>query len=179
MLHSRQNKNKIKHLHERCLRCIQNDKLSSYEKLLEKDGSVSVHHRNIQGLATEVIQIKHDQSREIVTNIFTQTTEQYNCKQDRDFRIRSINTVYHGFESTSYLDPKIGKIFGKFNSPNIFQKGNQKLSTTKLPLQASEAVYKWCLFSPIISSCICYIQSICLTMLSLDFNNFYVFVSIF
>ena len=99
MLHSRQNKNKIKHLHERCLRCIQNDKLSSYEKLLEKDGSVSVHHRNIQGLATEVIQIKHDQSREIVTNIFTQTTEQYNCKQDRDFRIRSINTVYHGLKA--------------------------------------------------------------------------------
>ena len=36
MLHSRQNNNKIKHLHERCLRLIHNDKLSSYEELLEK-----------------------------------------------------------------------------------------------------------------------------------------------
>ena len=40
MLHSRQNNNKIKHLHERCLRRIQNDKLSSYEEVLEKDGSL-------------------------------------------------------------------------------------------------------------------------------------------
>ena len=41
---------------------------------LEKDGSVSVHYRNIQSLATEMFQIKHGQSREIVTDIFIQTT---------------------------------------------------------------------------------------------------------
>ena len=52
-----QNKNKIKHLHERCLRLIHNDKLSSYEELLEKDGSVSIHHKNIQSLATEMFHI--------------------------------------------------------------------------------------------------------------------------
>ena len=40
MLHSRQNNNKIKHLHDRCLRLIHNNKLSSYEELLKKDGSV-------------------------------------------------------------------------------------------------------------------------------------------
>ena len=74
MLHSRQNNKKIKHLHERCLRLIQNDKLSSYEELLEKDGSVSVHHRNIQSPSIEMLQIKHDQSREIVTDNFIQTT---------------------------------------------------------------------------------------------------------
>ena len=55
------------------MRLIQNDKLSSYEELLEKDGSLSVHHRNIQSLATEMLQIKHGQSREIVTVIFTQS----------------------------------------------------------------------------------------------------------
>ena len=37
MVHSCQN-NKIKHLHERCLRLVYNNKLSSYEELLEKDG---------------------------------------------------------------------------------------------------------------------------------------------
>ena len=31
--------------------------VSSYEELLEKDGSVSVHHKNIQRLA-EMLQIK-------------------------------------------------------------------------------------------------------------------------
>ena len=58
MFHSRQNNNKIKHLHERCLRLIHNDKLSSYEELLEKDGSVSIHHKNIQSLATEMFSDK-------------------------------------------------------------------------------------------------------------------------
>ena len=53
-----------------------NDKLSSYEELLEEDGSVSVHHRTIQSLAIEMLQIKHGQSREIVTDIFTQVTQE-------------------------------------------------------------------------------------------------------
>ena len=52
------------------------DKLSSYEELLEKDESVSVHHRDIQGLAIEMLQIKHGQCRETVTDIFTQATQE-------------------------------------------------------------------------------------------------------
>ena len=76
MLHRRQNNKKIKHLHERCLRVIQNDKLPCYEELLEKDGSVFVHHRNIQSLAIVMLRIKHGQCHEIVTDIFTQTRQE-------------------------------------------------------------------------------------------------------
>ena len=76
MLHSHQNNSKIKHLHESYRRRIQNDKLSYYEEFLEKDRSVSVHDRNIQSLAIEVLQIKYGQCREIATDIFTQTTEE-------------------------------------------------------------------------------------------------------
>ena len=106
----RQNKNKIKHLHERCLRLIHNDKLSSYEEPLEKDGSVSIHHKNIQSLATEMFQIKHGQSPEIVSNILTQTSQNYNFRLNRGFRIRSVKSVYHVSESISYLGPKIWEI---------------------------------------------------------------------
>ena len=83
----------------RCLRLIQNDKLSSYEKLLEKDGTVSVHLRNIQSLATEMLPIKHGQSHEIVTDLFTLVTHYFRKK--RDCRIPSVNTVLHASESTS------------------------------------------------------------------------------
>ena len=38
MCHSRENNNKINRLHERCLRIIYNDKRSSFNALLEKDG---------------------------------------------------------------------------------------------------------------------------------------------
>ena len=61
---------------ERCLSLVQNDKLSSYEELLEKAGSVSVHHRYIQSLAREMFQIKHSQPREFVADIFTKVTQE-------------------------------------------------------------------------------------------------------
>ena len=125
MLHSRQNNNKIKHLHGRCLRLIHNDKLSSYEELLEKVGSVSVHHKNIKRLAIEMFQIKHRHSPKIVSDIFTQTTQHYNFRQNRDFRIRSVKSVYHGSESISYLGPKIWEIvpakIKETNSLNSFK----------------------------------------------------------
>ena len=101
MLPSRQNNKKIKHLHKKYRQPNLNDQLSSYEALVEKNGSVSVHHRNIQSLAIEMFQIKHDPPREIVTDILTQETRQYN------FRISSVNTVYHSSESISYLGPKM------------------------------------------------------------------------
>ena len=90
MLHSGQNSNKIKHLRKRCLRLIHNDKLLSYEELLEKDEPVSIHHKNIQSLAVEMFQTKHGKSPEIVSNIFAQTTQHYNFRQNRDFRIHAL-----------------------------------------------------------------------------------------
>ena len=56
MLHSRETNNKTKHLHERCLRLIYTDKKSPYENLLEKDNSVSIHHKKFQALAISYAQ---------------------------------------------------------------------------------------------------------------------------
>ena len=54
MCHSRANNSKINRLHERCFRIIYSDKQSSIEELLEKDGFVTIHQRNLQVLATEM-----------------------------------------------------------------------------------------------------------------------------
>ena len=51
MFHRRCLNNKINRLHERCPRMIYNDKISNFEKLLNKDDSVSIHHNNIHALA--------------------------------------------------------------------------------------------------------------------------------
>ena len=48
MCHSRSNNSKINRLNERWLRIIYTDKQSLFETLLEKDGSVSDHNRNLQ-----------------------------------------------------------------------------------------------------------------------------------
>ena len=72
----------------------------------KNDGSVSFHHKIIQSLAIEKFQIKH----EIVSDIYTQTTQYYNFRQNQDFRIRSVKSVYHGSKSISYLGPKMWEI---------------------------------------------------------------------
>ena len=51
---SRTNDNKINRFHERCLQIVYNDKKSSFNELLEKDGSVSIYLRSIQILTTEM-----------------------------------------------------------------------------------------------------------------------------
>ena len=111
MLHSRRNNSIIRNLHERCLRLIYNDKNSSYEELLTKDGSVSIHHRNIDALVTGFYKIKNGLSPELFTEIFARKTEShYNPRWCNDFRIPSIRTVYHGSESISFSGPKIWNI---------------------------------------------------------------------
>ena len=111
MLCSRCNNNKIKHLHERCLKLIYSDKNSYYEELLEKDGSVCIHHRNIQNLAIEMYKVKNELAPIITANVFTRIPENhYNLRKYICFRLPFARTVYHGIESISYLGPKIWDI---------------------------------------------------------------------
>ena len=58
--HNRASNGKIIRLHERCLPILYSDKQSSFETVLEKDGSASVYNQNFQILATEMYQIKND-----------------------------------------------------------------------------------------------------------------------
>ena len=57
MCHSRASNSKNR-LHERCLRIIYFDKQSSFKELLERDGSVSIHQRNLQFLATQMYKVR-------------------------------------------------------------------------------------------------------------------------
>ena len=53
MFHSRGVNNKINHLHERSLRIDYEDSISSFQDLLKRDKSLTVHQSNIQSLAIE------------------------------------------------------------------------------------------------------------------------------
>ena len=70
MCHSRTNNNKINRLHERCLRIVYNNKQSSFNELPEKDGSVSIHMRNIQIIATEMYKRINNLSPPIMNRVF-------------------------------------------------------------------------------------------------------------
>ena len=111
MCHSRTNNNKINRLHERCLRIIFSDKQSSFETLLEKDDSVSIHNRNLQILATEMYKIKNNLSTSIIADLFEERNEQhYNLRNFAQFSLPAIRTVYNGSESISFLGPKVWNI---------------------------------------------------------------------
>ena len=111
MCHSRTNNNKINRLHERCLRLINNDKQSSFDELLQKDDSVSIHMRNIQILATEMYKLVNNLSPPIMNRVFKLNSDsRYNLRQISQFSRSLVKSVYQRTESISYLGPKIWDI---------------------------------------------------------------------
>ena len=58
MNHSRILNNRINGLHKRVLSLTYNDFSLSFSELLEKDKSVTIHHRNLQTLAYEIFKVK-------------------------------------------------------------------------------------------------------------------------
>ena len=54
---------------------------------LEEDGSVFIHHENIQTLVTEMFKVEHDLFPEITSNIFIEGTNcRCNLYHRKDFR---------------------------------------------------------------------------------------------
>ena len=107
MFHSRGLNNKINRIHERALRITYKDKSSTFQELLEKDNSVSIHHRNIQKLAIEIYKVLHGFSPPILNDIFVPVSRPYNFRRNDTLQRRRVNSVRHGTESVSFLGPKL------------------------------------------------------------------------
>ena len=58
MFHSRGGNNTVNHLYARSLRIFYKGNISSFEDLLKRDKSFTIHQRNIQSLAVELFKIK-------------------------------------------------------------------------------------------------------------------------
>ena len=69
VFHSRTMNNKINRLHEKCFRIVCRDKTPSFGKLLEKDGSVTIHTRNLRTLVTEMFKVYKNLSPEIIADL--------------------------------------------------------------------------------------------------------------
>ena len=66
MFHRRALNNKINSIHERALRITYNDSKSTFKDLLNKDNSVSIHHKNLQVLTIEMFKLKNNMAPEIL-----------------------------------------------------------------------------------------------------------------
>ena len=88
MFYIRKANSKINHIHERSLRILYKDNISSFEELLKKDKSFRIHHRKIQSLAIELFKVKNSLSNRIMCDIFETRNLDYNLKSQLVFWIR-------------------------------------------------------------------------------------------
>ena len=107
MFYKRSLNHKINRLHEKCLVVIYNDGHSSYDKLLNLDNSVSIHHRNLQILTTEMFRVYTVSATYILNKVFPLILpSSYNLRNHQEFTIRPIKTVHYGLNSLAYLGRK-------------------------------------------------------------------------
>ena len=99
MFHSRTANKKINRLHERTLRMVYKDKSLTYEQLLEKDKSFTIHERNLQKLAIEMYKVKHNLCPIPFRDIFQMK------ERGADFVVPKISTVNRGEETIRYRGP--------------------------------------------------------------------------
>ena len=99
---------KINRINERALRLVYSDDVCSFNELLKKDISYSIHHRNIRSLAIELCKFFDGLSPSIMKNVFHFNTNiPYNLRSRSELYSRNPKTVKYGTETISYLAPKI------------------------------------------------------------------------
>ena len=89
----RQSNNLINKIHERALRIAYNDYVSSFETLLEREGSISIHQKNIETLATEIFKTKNDLKPKLYEKHFLSSWPQIQHKTSKSFISKSQDCI--------------------------------------------------------------------------------------
>ena len=101
MCHSRELNRKINKLHERALRVVYKNRNLTFQQLLEKDESFTIHERNLQKLAIEMYKVKHNLCPKPFQELFTPAIRGKN-----EWVIPRVKKVNKGLETIRYRGPK-------------------------------------------------------------------------
>ena len=107
MLYNRSLNNRINKLHERALRILYKDDISTFEQLLTKDESVTMHHGNMQKLAIEMYKLKYNILPCPIAEFISKRDIHYKMREVSDFERKRHNKVLCGNETLRILGPKI------------------------------------------------------------------------
>ena len=121
MFINRGTNHRINRLQERSLRILYEDDISSFEVLLQKDNSVTIHTRNIQILATEMYKVYNNKSPDFICQLFPKSNVTYNLRRGSDFVRPAVNTVWWGTETVRNIGPQIWDLIPSDmkNSPSL------------------------------------------------------------
>ena len=86
------------------MRIVYRDYTSSFECLLKKNGSVRVHHRNIQLVAVEMFKVKNNLCSKMMKELFKLKLKPVN---GRDFHIPYVKTEFMGKLSLRWFGPVV------------------------------------------------------------------------
>ena len=78
---SRRSNNLINRIHKRSLTTVYNDTSSTFPELLQRNRSVSIHHKNIQTLTTEVFKVVNNICPPIMKTFFDFRENRYNIRK--------------------------------------------------------------------------------------------------
>ena len=137
MFHSRKANHKINKLHERALRLIYNDYISTFDTLLDKDNSFTVHDCNLQVLAIEMYKIYNNISTVNYNELFVKKDNNFSLRFSSDFLIPQVNSVHKGQQSLRYLGPIIWNLIPDgikyISSLNAFKNNIKKWKPQNCP----------------------------------------------
>ena len=103
MFHSRKLNNRINKLHERAIHIVYKNDSSSFE--LQKDGSITIHERNIRTMAIELYKVVNGLAPEILKDVFPLKECNRYCTRF-PVKSRNLRVVNYGTETISFLGPK-------------------------------------------------------------------------
>ena len=86
MFCSRQTNNMINKIHERALRIVLNDRCSDSETMLLNMNDITIHHRYIQTLMSELFKIKYDLAPPVMDSLLNRRTICYNFRNLQEFQ---------------------------------------------------------------------------------------------
>ena len=124
-------------------------KLGQDRSQVEKDGSVSIHNKNLQVLVTEMFKINRGIPLSTMKGIFEPKADHpYNLRCISRFSAPLVSRVFHGTESISFFGPKIWSLLPE-NFKNIDSLENFKIliknwKPVKLPLKSMQGLHKKC-----------------------------------
>ena len=96
MFHNRTLNNKINKLHERALRLVYRNDDCTFQDLLVMDNSVTIHERNLQRLATEMLKVRNKISPVPIQGLFEEHINYHNLRSNRCWEIFKVRTVNCG-----------------------------------------------------------------------------------